>query len=79
MPTTEKKIRNYALHLAHHVRRRNGRLILLQRYGHRQQVGSFRTWAEVNRALEALTYPDIEAMTKVEERKPFRQRWVAKR
>jgi hypothetical protein len=52
MMRTEKEIRNYAEHLAYRVRRRGDRILLLQRYGDHKQIGSYRTWSQVERAIE---------------------------
>ena len=49
---TERAVRNYALHLALLVRRRGSRLVLSERYGQKRQLGAFRTWRAVHRALE---------------------------
>ena len=47
----EKDVRNYALHMALLVRRRGSRLTLSERYPPKRKIGSFRSFAEVARAI----------------------------
>ena len=53
MDPRERAIRAYALHLALMVRRHDGMLALYEPYGEkRRKIGEYRTWADVERALE---------------------------
>jgi hypothetical protein len=49
---TAGEIRQWALHFALLVRRRGRRFVLSERYEPKRCVGSFRSWCEVERAIE---------------------------
>jgi hypothetical protein len=49
--TKEKRIRMYANHLALTVRRRGGTLELWERYEPGSKIGTYRSWAAVERAI----------------------------
>jgi hypothetical protein len=57
MTKNEQRVRNYALHLALQVRKRGDRLVLSERYKDNgytgRRIGVFRTWAQVERAVES--------------------------
>lgn len=48
----EKSIRELARHVALAVRRRGTALALFERYGERETIGTFRTWAALEAAID---------------------------
>ena len=48
----ERRIRDYALHLALMVRRQGNALALFERYDQKKKIGTFRSWSAVERAIE---------------------------
>jgi hypothetical protein len=51
-PRTERSIRLYANYLALTSRRRGSVLDLLERYGERTKIGTYRSWKAVERGIE---------------------------
>jgi hypothetical protein len=48
----ERKVPAYANHLALTVRKDGNALLLSERYGKKRKIGTFRSWAAVERAIE---------------------------
>ena len=59
-PTYEKRVRLYANHLALTVRRRGNVFTLSARYGAKRNIGEFRSYAAIERALMKLEVEDID-------------------